>query len=265
MSFDFFNTSYLAFGAKLTAAFNSIGQYVELANNNLNQVIKDQEIFQDYLGKNYRVPRPNKADAPCRTDELFDTMNDKRIYIRKLAVEGSNIVADIVIFNRTNNRITRCTGSTDLTTGYCFYTEATSNKKYQQELKFVDSANKVTGTQLFRFRKDKSGNVNILGSGAGIELVPHDLSRYNKMSIGKTLATNNADYTSDDYQCVCVIGWYVAGSTPNRLTVNLNGNWVCGNSSDFRFNRRHCILYLKPNDVVSGIYYKIFKIEYGQN
>ena len=51
MSFDFFNTSLLAFGSKLYAAFVTLDALIREAESNVNQVISDQAIFNEYLNK----------------------------------------------------------------------------------------------------------------------------------------------------------------------------------------------------------------------
>lgn len=259
MSFDFFNTSYLAFGSKLTAAFITLNRLAEEAENNIEQVYKDQEIFNQYLNRNYLVPKPNSPDAPCRSDEFFDLMNDKEIYIRKIIYDNNKLEVKLTAFNRTNNRITKLSGSTKIKEGYACYKEAVSNIKHDRTIEFVEKQEDIKGIVLFQYRIDKEGNINLVGSVANMSLVPFDISQYNGMEKGATLATNSAKYTSNDYQAVCIVG------TLPILQVNLNGKLVMGNTWHLNNqNKRHCILYLKPDDIITGTYDSIFRINYTQ-
>ena len=71
MSFDFFNTSYLAFGSKLYAAFVTLENLIMEAEDNLEQVKSDQAIYDEYLNKNYQSTQFLKYDW---IDRLSDRM-----------------------------------------------------------------------------------------------------------------------------------------------------------------------------------------------
>ena len=128
MSFDYFNTSYLAFGQKLYSAFATLDSLAKEAKLNIDQVMTYQSLFDDYLNKNYSVPIPQNPESPCRSDNFFDIIDDKPIYINKLTSTQDGIDVQLILVNRTNDRVTRLTGSTSLKEGYCYYkTEAPSN------------------------------------------------------------------------------------------------------------------------------------------
>ena len=254
MSFDFFNTSLLAFGSKLYAAFVTLDALIKEAESNVNQVISDQAIFNEYLNKNYQVPKPTRAQAPCRVDELFDIVNDKPIYIRQIAYSGGKLKVDVGLFNRTNNRITRLKGSTGLKAGYCYYSaESVSNTNPERELYFVDTISKVKGTILFQYRIDSSNVINVVGSVSNLFLIPNDISQYRNISLGNRVATIGS-YTAQDYECLCIIG------KENNIEVKLNGTTILKGQG----NRcvRHCIVYVKKGSTISGTYSEIYRINY---
>lgn len=254
MSFDFFNTSYLAFGSKLYAAFVTLENLVKEAEDNLKQVKSDQVIYDEYLNKNYQVPKPASGSAPCRVNELFDIVNDKPVYIRKIQYVNGVLSVDVGLFNRSNNRITRLIGSTGARSGYCYYSsEAVSNTNPERELKFVDNISKVRGTVLFEYRIDSSDVINIVGSVSNLFLIPSDISQYTSMNLGERVATIGS-YTTQDFECLCIIG------KENDILVKLDGTTILKGQG--RNNVRHCIVYAKKGATISGTYAEIYRINY---
>lgn len=254
MSFDFFNTSYLAFGSKLYAAFVTLENLVKEAENNFAQIKADQAIYDEYLNKNYQVSKPSKGTAPCRVNELFDIVNDKPIYIKRIDYVNNLFTVEIGLFNRSNNRITVLKGSTGAKSGYCYYTsEAVSNKNPNRELKFVESQSQVKGAILFQYRIDSSGVVNISGSVSNLYLIPSDISQYTNISLGERVATIGS-YKAQDYECLCIIG------KENDILVKLNGTTILKGQG--RNNVRHCIVYVKKGATISGTYSEIYRINY---
>lgn len=69
MTFDFFNTSNLAFGSKLTKAFNQLDRLCNEAEENIAKFLNQQSIFRDYVHRNYQVP------VPTRVHQLVEPMN----------------------------------------------------------------------------------------------------------------------------------------------------------------------------------------------
>lgn len=259
MSFDYFNNSMLAFGTKITRAFRTLEKLELEAEANVAQVIKDQEVFSEYIDRNYQVARPTRDESPVRTDEVFDILNDKEIYIRRLEYTEDNLRVDLVIFNRTNNRITQLSGTTTKKEGYVYFTSSLSNSKPKGKLQFESEPYLTDSDLLFQYRIDSLGNINLIGDTSRLNIVPYDTSQYISMSKGSSLASNNAKYTSKDYEAVLIIG------KPSKIMVNLNDKWIFGNNEEMGYgNIRHCILYLKPDDVITGTYDKIFRINYNK-
>ena len=261
MSFDYFNNSMLAFGNKLTRAFATLEKLSNEAEANIAQVISDQEIFDQYINRNYQVPRPVRPDSPVRSDELFDIVNDKEIYLRRLEWKDNRLYVEGVAFNRANNRITKFSGNTKNKEGYVYYKDSTSNQHPEKDLIFEKDELLVDTKLLFQYRIDKNNNIDLIGDISNLSLVPFELIQYKSMSKGKVLATNSSKYTSDDYQAVCVIGKGIE-DTDGHTLIELNGKPIYGTSKAIRRYMGFAILYLKPNDVITGKYSTIFKINY---
>lgn len=255
MSFDYFNTSYLAFGQKLYSAFATLDSLAKEAKLNIDKIMTYQSLFDDYLNKNYSVPIPQNPESPCRSDNFFDIIDDKPIYINKLTSTQGGIDVQLILVNRNNDRVTRLTGSTSLKEGYCYYkTEAPSNSYPDKEVEFTSDKANVIGTLLFQFRVDKNNILNIVGSTSALYIRPNDLTSYSSVSWGERVANNNQEYTAQDYECLLIKGYYrnLKVVLNNNIVMQGQGNWV----------QRHCVLYVKKGDKITGNYQYINRINY---
>lgn len=256
MPFNYFNPSNLAFGSKLTTAFTQLNNLADSAEENLEQVLQQQEFLDMYGDKNYPCARPTQPHNPVRSTEFFDLLNDRPIIINKLLYDSETklIKCDITLFDRVTNRITRGKGETELKEGYCYVRKAVSNTSSLRELTFTEESSYGQGIELFRFRLDSDDNLNIIGNLTQLNLIPFDSTQYKSLSKGATLAGDSQPYTATDYECVCIVGKH------RDINVKFNGVTILAGQGNVVL--RNCILYLKPNDTISGSYSKIFKVHY---
>lgn len=258
MTFDFFNASNLAFGAKLTGAFIQLHQLAEAGEKNLERVKDNVKLLERYTGRNYLVARPTSGDRPCRTNEIFNLIDDIKYRLDVLEYTNNQLHIKAHIFNERNSRITVAEGSTSLKEGYVFYIQAKNNayKEEPMEIVFADDIKKGKGELLFQYRIDDSGAININGLDAGVlGLIPFDSSQYASLTKGEDLQAPDS-YTAQDYECLCIVG------RVDNISVKLNGDEILrGYGHDCL---RHCIIYVKPDDVITGTYSKIFKINYNR-
>lgn len=256
MSFDFFNNSHLAFGKKIATAFNTLDSMLASAQKNLEQAMEDLKYYEEYANRNYLVPRPTKPTSPCRTNEIFDVVNDKNVYIRKIKYTNGVLQVDIGLFNRSNNRITRLKGETNIKSGFCYYSaEAISNKNVNREVLFSDDRAGATGNILFEYRVDEAGIVVISGSISNLDLIPESINYATGMSLGDKVSSGGA-YTAKGYECLCIIG------QTNNIEVKLDDTTILkGKGVECM---RHCILYAKKGAKISGTYSEIYRIHYNR-
>ena len=133
MSFDFFNNSHLAFGSKLTAAFKQLSKLKIEAELNLANVLSVQDIYKEYISRNYQVPVPAELGSPCRVNEVFQIVDAPFIVKRLEYVEGV-LYVDVLTFNNTTLRITCASGQTDLKEGSAYYEQSISNLTTGREI-----------------------------------------------------------------------------------------------------------------------------------
>lgn len=256
MTFNYFNPSNLAFGSKLTTAFYQLNRLAESAEENLEEFFAQQEFFKQFEDRNYEISKPYESYNPVRSNEFFDILNDRPSFIRRITYDKDNkkISVKVNLFNRDTNRITRLEGETDILEGYCYYKPAISNSMPERELSFSEDKVFNLGVQLFEYKVEENDTISIIGELDQLRLTPFDTTQYESISKGEQVADYNQKYKAENYECVCIVG------NKNNIQVKLNGRVVLqGYGAD---NVRHCILYLKPEDEITGSYARIFKVKY---
>lgn len=109
MTFNFFNTSDLAFGGKLTSAFKQLFNSLQQAEDNIDSVLEKQAIYSDYFFKNYIVGEPTNATQPCRTNEILNIIQQKQgaINVSTQVVDaGLMVTVKANLYDKVNNIVT---------------------------------------------------------------------------------------------------------------------------------------------------------------
>lgn len=119
MTFDFFNASDLAFGGKLTSAFNQLFNECKQAKDNIDSVLEKQAIYSDYFFKNYIVGEPTNASNPCRTNEILNIIKNKKgnisVILNNDTNDNSIVTVRANIYDFTNNIVTTIQDSFTIT------------------------------------------------------------------------------------------------------------------------------------------------------
>lgn len=258
MSFDYFNTSHLAFGSKLTRAFRQLEKMCNDAELNISRYVKDIEYLGEYVNVNYRAAFPISPDSPVRADELFDVINDE-IIIKEIKYDNNIFTVSINYFNRVNNRFTIGKGSTDLKEGFAFMADSVSNLNPTSEIKFVSTENQGRGKELFKFRVDASGFINIAtNSNSIIKFNRGGINHINNMEIGDQVTL---PHTASDYEAILVLGKTAVNGTSINLSLNNKKIYEMGGY----VTKQYAIVYMKPEDILkSSTYDKAYKVIYNR-
>ena len=128
MTYDFFNTSNLAFGNNLTKAFLNLTKTTDDVYIKCQEIFDRWDAYQGYLNRNYAVPRPQDPDNPARSNEIYDLLKTEPFHIETLKYENGRLQVVLHKFNVNTNRISKLTLSTTAKSGYVFYRESTSNQ-----------------------------------------------------------------------------------------------------------------------------------------
>lgn len=259
MTYDFFNTSHLAFGPKITSAFNSLGQLEAAATANLDILFKRLEYYTDISGKNYRVPQPSKETDPCRTAELFDLLDDKVMLIKEMSYKENLFTFRANYFLPTNKKITVMVGTQEMVAGdeYFVYCElATTNTATGKVCEFRKTTDNATGTLLFKVEINPDGIPVMSELNPNIMIKPTDYFNHYEAIVNKE-TVGDGTYTATGYECWAFVGNINAGE------VRVNGATIMRYRADSDIQYNHTIVYLKPDDVVTGnitrgvrLYYK---------
>lgn len=249
MSFDFFNTSHLAFGSKLTAAFKQLEKLKNEAELNLKNVLVTQDVYKQYIERNYQVPVPSELDSPCRVDEVFQII-DAPLVIKRMERINGVLYVDILSFNKTTLRITNASGNTTLKEGSAYYEQAISNTTSGVDIKFVGKNKTETGTKLFDFRIDNNGYICLENASEYIQ--SSNYGQYASITDGGNVAF---PYTATDYECIVAVG------QQSDTDIKLNGTTILGYWGSNQ-DKRYVIAYMKAGDQLTGNASQAFRIKY---
>lgn len=256
MTFDFFNTSHLAFGSKLTKAFLQLDRLCTEAEENQESLNTIIEQYSQYVNRNYKAPFPTRPDAPCRTNEIFDIINDlNSIKYLRINEEG-NLECAINLFKRVSNRFTVATGTTELKKGYASVLDSISNARPEREIQFTETY-PSSGNFLFEFRIDEYNNINIVGDSKSY-FIPGDFNHIVGMEYEKDVSTSS--YTAEGNECIVCVGLGGSGNTIRRLTVKVDDTTKIdvGTKNGKNFG----VVYLKPGQTLTGTMSRAFKVKY---
>lgn len=255
MTFNFFNTSRLAFGSKLTAAFKQLNNMMNNSLDAVDRALSDLDYYQQYINRNYRVPAPVRPQMAVRTNEIFSVV-DEMNPIKELYYNDGVFTVNMAMYNSHTHRITNAFGSTEFTEGYAFVTPSPSNSRIDREIRFSSTNNKQ-GSEilLFKFRIDDEGRIFLGGDLREVlRLYPQDATQYTSLSKGSNLTF---PYTAKGYECLCLMGYR------NDIDVKVNGSSVIkGIGGGVYDNYNHAIVYVKKGDVISGDIRAGFKVNY---
>ena len=255
MTFEFFNTSRLAFGSKLTAAFKQLDNNLYYALQNMDNVLSALSFYDQYKNRNFRAPVPTRGQMVARVNELFALVDDM-VTLQELKYEEETFSVKTTFYTKSINRITNAVGSTNLKEGFAFVTIAPSNSRMTRQIRFSSKDDKTGGEiLLFGFRIDDNNNIFLKGNlTETLKLYPQDATQYISLSKGDAITL---PYMAQDYECVCLYG------SRNSFSVSINGTEIVkgiGGGAYDNFN--HVVVYLKKGDEVTGEIASGFKINY---
>lgn len=265
MTFEFFNTSNLAFGSKLTSAFKTLDDMAQRSVNNVNVLLSDLEFYEQYLDRNYRVPAPTKGTMAARTNELFNLL-DEKVEVQYVDYSDNLFSFACSWCDKNTKKITVASGTTNIKKGYAYVMPATTNVRMNRTIRFSDVADKKNNEiKLFQYRINSKGKVFLVGSVVEtLDLFPQEFNQYTSLSRGSTITL---PYTASDYECIAIRAYYHSHGDEDvlkDLKVVVNGNVIMNAKDTFPHHNgyRHCIVYLKPNDRLTGTYGVAFKVDY---
>lgn len=250
MTYNYFNSGRLAFGKKITAAFNSLNELLNSAKEHIDLTINSLSYYTEFSGKNYQTPEPITGNMIARTDELFDILN-AGYFVCQLTCNKEEMQVKMTVFSKEYSRITCATGKTNKRTGYAIVKLSTSLTDFNKTIRFSDSDDATTG-EMTLFQFVCSDDTVLIKSpekyrGLGIG----ECARYTSFSLTNI---GSGSYTSNKLaECVLVKIGTSSGTVEENPSpvLRLNDNII------FRMDYTHhgrpfFILYLKEGDRITG-------------
>lgn len=195
MTYDYFNTSYLAFGDKLKKAFKSLGGLLDNGYNNVDSLSTQLSFIGSYLNKNYQVSNPNSEEDPCNCETIYKLLRNNpisnlNILPYSLTTDNSEelkgIQVSLTFFNPITDKLCTALGYSttnkkEIINGTCFLLPSVINNNFNGQLLFFDKNETkiVSGNaiKLFDFEYiSEEDNIILSNISEYIELIPglHD-------------------------------------------------------------------------------------------
>lgn len=140
MTYNYFNTSMLAFGLNLTNAFKSLGRKLDTLNTSLEVVKNSINENAKYDKTNYPAATPTRVDAAVRSKELYDLLDKVTIVIKNFSLEDDILTVEANLFEPQRNRLTCISGSTEVTQPgkyWILYKPSLDNNKPEKTIFFL--------------------------------------------------------------------------------------------------------------------------------
>lgn len=243
MTYNYFNSGRLAFGKKITAAFNSLYELLNAATEHVNTATDTLQYYTEFAGKNYPTPEPITGNMVSRTDEAFDILANS-FYIKRFDTDGTIANFEIVYFSKDYSRITCASGSTEKESGYAIVKLSTSLTDFNKTIRFSDTDDATTGEKLL-FKFERSGSdIYIIDPSIVGELILGDVVNYKSLSLTKV----GDNYYKATKKAECVM---IRHGVSTFCDMYLNGKRILWARS-LQHTNVGLILYLQKGDEVSG-------------
>lgn len=284
MPFDFFNTSFLAFGLNITSVFQTLGKMLDDCSLKINILANTLTNAKKFSERNYRVAYPTSDAMAVQGSQLYGLLKKKPIIRNAFTFDedAGTFSLELIIFNPANNKITHCSGTMPATIkrGYCYiamnttYTGLNTIKPIQfAELStYNDYYERAANNILFLFKyyveqdidTDKYKlNISDVNNYFGMYPSNYD-GHYNSFTITPITLDSELSYTATGYEMI--IGTVHHGATIscvyNEATKTLQLEPWVGEMSQYY---RPFVAYLYPGEkIISGNNTcKIYRISYG--
>lgn len=269
MSFDYFNTSYLAFGNKLTKAFKSLAGLLDEVDDNIDILKQQLAYYQQYINKNYKVNLPSSQGSPVQARQLYEVLKINPIILKEVSKSGEGLKVAINYIDVNNNKITYAYGeNTTLSEGYCYVQLASSNDSPSKEITFLseeDSKNTKMSSSYIRLFKYKVQSNNEIVLSQLNSLIPISPTCYDNHYSDYQLEDKTEFYTNNvsDRDVIVIVTSY---ESANNKSINVIGKdssitqvLGCNNISNILVIGG--AIYLKAGEKVSGDIGKVYEVK----
>lgn len=259
MTFDFFNTSNLAFGKKLTQAFQTLNDLADTSELAVANALQNLEYYKQYGELNYQAPVPTNQTSPVRVNEIFSVVDGYNIF-KQLQYKNGLFSVEYIYFTETNSKITLAAGSTTIKEGYAYVAPAITNSSMQRSIRFTkDEGAKGSEILLFQYRIDEDGKIILSGDlQSSLGFYSYDATQYRELAVGNKV---ELPYTATGYECICVVGTDLNIEAKLDDTIVLSGRAKSNADHEYDYTA-YTVIYMKPKQKLTGVCSKAFKVKY---
>ena len=191
MTYDYFNTSYLAFGDKLKKAFKSLGSLLDNGYKKVDSLSSQLSFVGNYLDKNYQVVYPTGEDNPCNCETIYKLLKSNPISNINISPysltvdeseELSGIQVGLTFFNPVTDKLCTASGYSttedkEIKSGSCFLLPSVINNNFDGQILFFSKNDTIivssTAIKLFDFDYiSEEDNIMLSNISEYIELKP---------------------------------------------------------------------------------------------
>lgn len=259
MTYNYFNAGRLAFGKKITAAFNSLNELCNSAEEHVSGITESVKYYAQFANKNYLCPAPSSLTMPARTNEIFDVISGSLKW--NLNKVDDTITCSVIYFNNEIRRITRASGSSTMQEAYIIARFSSDLNNFETTLRFSEEDNpSMAEFTLFKYTVD-DGKLFISEPGSDNVYQLVDVASYRSLSIGQVAI---GSYTCNSRaECIFVRTTDESlGGYGGPFEIKLNGEVIFSLGSG-QITMPFICLYLKRGDVITGTNVgRIYKVSY---
>lgn len=284
MTFDYFNTSYLAFGDKLKKTFKSLGGLLDSGYSKFDSLSNQLSFISNYLNKNYQVQNPIDGDSPCNCGTIYKVLSNSPLGNLTIDPYSSGnlkgIQISLTFFNPVTNKLCFVDGAVSSTedkeiiSGSAFLIPSVLNNNFTGKIVFFKSdEDKILSSnsiKLFDFNYISEENNIVLNNVSDyINVIPGTINRAysngsviditedyigNPLNSRKLIIIRTIQTTNSDIIIKVKYNGDKESTTVYSLHPTTNGKW----------SMYALPLYLNEGDVIeeNSIIDKIYEIRY---
>lgn len=269
MAFDFFNTSYLAFGTKITRAFRNLAGLLDNTSDNISLLEAQLAYYNQYMNKNYKVPVPQSGDSPVQANQIYQVLKVKPIIIKTLKKYGENGLEVAINYINDNNKITYAYGCTDIGNGYCYAKLSTSNNTPSTKIKFVDvtssddieKMNNSSYIRLFKYKVQSNNDIILSNISNLLPIIPSNWdSHYADYQLVDRTEFYKGDVAPYDVMVIVTTPYESSAHTINVRTKDGEVIPILGHSNIYQPFVLCTAAYLQEGDKLTGDIGSVYEV-----
>lgn len=155
--YDFFNSSYTAFGRNITKVFQSLARKLDECEKYMSVISTKLSNLNNYLGRNYSVTNPIKDSNPVPGKFIYDVLNMNKLFIKTFDFNNNKIFIEGTIYDNNSYSVHTLTGNSEgINKGICYFNPKSVNEQITLTFEAISSD---TDPKILEFDLYKPNNI----------------------------------------------------------------------------------------------------------